>query len=138
MSRTPSRGFTLIELVITVTIVAILAAIAYPSYLAQTQKSRRADALSSETAMSSSLERCYAQAYTYTGCAAVPAGAAPSSQGYYTITTTVTFNSYTLTANPTGAQASDTTCANIVLSNTGQSATNSLGTDVTKTCWGST
>ncbi|OQX10272.1 MAG: hypothetical protein BWK73_20705 [Thiothrix lacustris] len=38
------QGFTLIELMITVAIVGILAAIAYPSYTAQVQKSRRADA----------------------------------------------------------------------------------------------
>jgi type IV pilus assembly protein PilE len=37
-------GFTLIEMMITVAIVGILAAIAYPSYTANVQKSRRSDA----------------------------------------------------------------------------------------------
>lgn len=39
-----ARGFTLIELMIVVAIVAILAAVAYPSYRDSISKSRRAEA----------------------------------------------------------------------------------------------
>jgi type IV pilus assembly protein PilE len=39
-----NRGFTLIELMITVAVIGILAAVAYPSYLNQIRKSRRAEA----------------------------------------------------------------------------------------------
>jgi type IV pilus assembly protein PilE len=39
-----TRGFTLIELMITVVVVGILAAIAYPSYQTYMQKTRRSEA----------------------------------------------------------------------------------------------
>ena len=136
-TRESSQGFTLIELVIAVAIVGILATIAYASYAAQIQHSRRSDALTSVGALSSSLERCYAQAYAYTGCTNAAAGVTASQNGYYSIATTVAATAYTVTATPVGGQARDTGCALIELSNNGQSATNSLGVDATKTCWGS-
>ena len=43
MKHTHSRGFSLIELMVTVAIVAILAAVAYPSYVNQVRRSHRAE-----------------------------------------------------------------------------------------------
>jgi type IV pilus assembly protein PilE len=136
-SRQSSAGFTLIELVIAMAIVAVLATVAYSSYTTQIQHSRRSDALTSVGAISSSLERCYAQAYAYTGCANAAAGITVSQNGYYSITTAVAASTYTVTAIPVGGQALDTSCAVIAVSNNGQAAANSLGADATKTCWGS-
>jgi type IV pilus assembly protein PilE len=43
-AKRQSRGFTLIELMITVAVVAILAAVAYPSYTSYIRKGKRATA----------------------------------------------------------------------------------------------
>lgn len=44
MNRTRKKGFTLIELMVTVAIVSILASIAYPSYMSSVLKGKRAQA----------------------------------------------------------------------------------------------
>lgn len=60
-------GFTLIELMIVVGIVAILAAIAYPSYRAQVTKTRRADAQSVLMQAAQFMERLYTENGCYDG-----------------------------------------------------------------------
>jgi len=53
------KGFTLIELMITIAIVGILAAVAYPSYISTIKKSNRADAKVGLTEVAQQLQRCY-------------------------------------------------------------------------------
>ena len=65
------KGFTLIEVMITVAIVAILAAIALPSYTAYVTRSRVAEAVSGLSAMSVRMEQYFQDNRTYVGaCAA--------------------------------------------------------------------
>jgi type IV pilus assembly protein PilE len=61
----PGRGFTLIELLVAVAIVAILAAIAYPSYRSQISKTRRADAESVLMQAAQFMERTYTESGSY-------------------------------------------------------------------------
>ena len=57
MKHKNASGFTLIELIITVAVIGILAAVAYPSYLEQIYKSKRATAAQSVLECASVLER---------------------------------------------------------------------------------
>ncbi len=64
-SRLSARGFTLIELMIVVAVIAILAAIAYPSYQDSVRKSRRADAKAALLDLAQFMERNYTTANRY-------------------------------------------------------------------------
>jgi prepilin-type N-terminal cleavage/methylation domain-containing protein len=63
-----ARGFTLIELMIVILVIAILAAIALPSYLNHEKKGRDADAESNARNLVSKVELCYATNEDYTQC----------------------------------------------------------------------
>jgi type IV pilus assembly protein PilE len=134
------NGFSLIELVVAMLIFAILTTIAVPTFSNYTHRAKRSDATRTMTIDAQALERCYTQGFTYVGCAQVSASA-PSSQGYYTVSVTMTANSYSITAVPAnpGPQTSDTPCQTFQLNNAGtQSALDGGGSPNTQTCWGST
>ena len=59
------QGFTLVELMIVVMIVAILAAIGYPSYTRYVQDTRQAEAQGEMMALSGALERYRAKNFSY-------------------------------------------------------------------------
>jgi type IV pilus assembly protein PilE len=67
---TQQRGFTLIELMIVVTIIALIAAFGYPSYLQYVQRSARAAAEAELMADTSKMERLRAQTFSYSGATA--------------------------------------------------------------------
>lgn len=106
------RGFTLIEVMIVCAIVAILAAIALPSYLSSIQKSRRTDAKSALIGAAGQMERYFTERNTYaTATLGTSAGAvypSASLNGYYTLSiASQTATTYTLNAVPALQQVGD-------------------------------
>jgi len=103
MKKVNGRGFTMIELMIVVAVIGILAAVAYPSYLNQAQKTRRADGMSSLLQAVQVAERFFTQNNTY--AAAVTDRA--SGEGHYNLTFAGDATTFTITATPVGDQAAD-------------------------------
>lgn len=120
-ARRPSTGFTLIELMITVAVVAILAAIAYPAYQDQIRKSRRSAAQGVLLEVASREQQLFLDSRQYVAAADTAALAPPSNirvtvqanllASYdFSVVTTAVANAvptFTVTAVPKGAQASD-------------------------------
>ena len=124
------RGFTLIELMITVAIVAILSAIAYPSYSDYIARGRRAEAQSQLMQSAQWMERFYAENYSYSqntaGVAVTDAALFParysqsptSGTASYTIAVAATATTYTVTATRAGPMVEDK-CGNFQITHTG-------------------
>ena len=80
------RGFTLIELMITVAIIAIIVAIAVPSYQDSVRKSRRGQVKADITELAQRAERFHSVNNSYVGFwASIPAAAARVAQPYAAI-----------------------------------------------------
>lgn len=132
-------GFTLIELMIAIAILAIVMGIAIPSYNQWVLNSGRTDAQGVLMQTAQSLERCFTRysAYNDGNCSLAQGDTVMSENEKYQLTVTrVTANQFDLTAVPQGGQANDTDCGNFTLNHQGLKGAKG-GTDpaVVEKCW---
>jgi len=100
------HGFTLVEVLITVAVVAILAAVALPSYTDYVTRSKIIEATSGLSDIRVRLEQSFLDSRQYpTSCVAPASGPAPAGQiylpassKYFTVTCALTTTTYTVTA----------------------------------------
>ena len=115
-TRVKNSGFTLIEILIVIAVVAILVALAYPSYQNSMQKTRRADAQGDLMEFAGIAERIYTQ----TNPNSYATVTLPSNTDFYTFSFPVaaTATTYTIRATPTAIQSGDA-CGSMNLTQTG-------------------
>lgn len=139
MKNTFSReqdGFTLLELMVTVAIVAILSTIAYSSYSSHVIKSRRAAAAGCLQERAQFMERYYTTNLTYAG-APNPPQCGPDISPFYTVgfaaaPSSASPRAYTLQIVPQGVQTKDK-CGTLTLNARGQRSQGTGGTE--GECW---
>ncbi len=100
------RGFTLIEVMIVVAILAILAAVALPAYNDYILRGRVTNAVTGLGGMESRMEQYFQDKRTYVGaCAPATAAPLPEATAHFTFACfpNVPVGGYTLTATGSGA-----------------------------------
>ena len=131
------RGFSLIELMVVVSVLAIIIGLGYPSYMSHVQKTRRSDGIAVLNHAAMVMESCRSETATYVDCEDDDRFPDQSEKGYYTIAASdITASSYKLTATATGLQGDDQKCAKLTLTAQGTKGYDGSAPDIA-TCWGS-
>ena len=141
--RKAAAGFTLIEMLVAMGVAGVLSSVAYPSFLGQVQKARRADVLVSMLHVQVAQERWRSNNPSYGSLSdiAVPG---VSSAGHYTLQVSANSeSSYEVVATATGAQSRDSACRHMKLSMANTQLVYASGPDTTaanpaavnRLCW---
>lgn len=132
MCKTEQSGFTLMELIVTMVIIAILTAIAIPNYTAYIQRSNRSEARSALLEAATWMERWRTERGLYGNAPATPivspaafpftqVPALPATAKYTIAPPTIAplGIGYTIIATPTGVMTGDV-CGALSITETGQ------------------
>lgn len=140
-ANSPARrfGFSLVELMVVVSVIGIVSMVAIPSYVQYTVRANRASAQSYLLNLANRETQYMLDARSYTNSLAtllaVPADVAANYTVTITVNNSATPPTYTITATPINAQLSnDKACA--VLTINYLSTRTISGTGTVKDCWG--
>ena len=146
--RKTNRGFTLIEAMVVVVIIAIMASIGIPSYRQYMMRAQRADGTGALLRMASAQEKFYLQNNRYAGAGEMaPAppgglGIPGTEHGYYNLAVAPAAGGlaqgYTATAIVPGGspQVADTDCVSFTVNEQGvRTALDNGGMDSSAECW---
>jgi len=138
MTNVYKKGFTLIELMIILVIVAILVALAIPSFQDTLRKSRRSDAMNAIMDLQLAQERWRVNHTTYGTLAQLGlSNPMPSPDGHYNLTVTPfvpTGTQYAITATALSPQNKDS-CGNFTLTYNAGVITKTTSKGVASQCW---
>ena len=136
-------GFTLIELMLSVTIASILSSIAYPAYQGTVQKVRRSDALVALMGLHMTQERFRANNTSYGSLIALGTRTTSPAGHYRLDVISPTEIGFVALATAAGTQRADAVCGVMKLTVDGANVVYASGTDNTvandssanKRCW---
>lgn len=101
------RGFTLLELMITIGIIGILSAIAIPTYRNYVITAKRSEAQQNLVQLASRMENCFSLNNTYTGCVNANSLSSKVAENYVLTSTVPTGNEFLLSLVAKGGQKGD-------------------------------
>ena len=145
--RATRRGFTAIEILTALVVIAVLTAISVPMWRTHLLRVRRAEARDALTRLQAAQDRYFGRHARYANAAQLTAGApdglelsATSAHELYAITLETTADGLgflaTARAIARAGQENDERCAVFTIDHVGQmSATDASGTDRSEDCW---
>lgn len=142
-TRRAARGFTMVEILVTLSMAGVLSSVALPTFQGHLQKARRADVVVSMMQVQLAQSRWRANGSSY-GTLAQIGVPSVSMGGHYTLALgSAADDRYEVLASATGAQASDTACRHMQLRVVGANVVQASGPDATvanpaavnRKCW---
>ena len=127
-----TRGFTLIEAMVTTAVIGLLAAVAWPIFSNQILEMRRRDAVDALMMASHEMQQCKTDRGSYTGCAPTTL---TSPNNLYTIASAVTGGGAGFTLTATKTLADDADCLTLTVDNLGRKNYTGAAPNFHR-CWG--
>lgn len=144
----PAQGFTLIEIMIAVAIIAIISGFAYPSYVKHIQRAKRVDAQTAVLEAAQRQESYYLRNNSYAKDLTQLEYNTTSSEGLYNLALSATpadctgnhttvCTGFTLSATPvaTKPQAQDSDCQSFKVNQLGTKTATDANNNASTKCW---